>query len=162
MAFHVERTENFDSEYTEMNNRAVSSSGDRYEYCDETALPEKRYSYRVCLSGSGGERECYGPVELAVPGQVSHFVLNQNYPNPFNPLTTVSFSVANNGLVQLSVYSISGARIAVLMQKDLSPGKYEVSWDGRDTIGRPVPSGVYLFRLEAGDFVATRKMVLLR
>jgi hypothetical protein len=85
------------------------------------------------------------------------FALNQNYPNPFNPRTKISFDIGRTSLVTLMVYDLLGNEIATLVKDHLSPGSYEIQWtaDGQ-------PSGVYFYRLTAGEFVETRRLVLLR
>ncbi len=75
---------------------------------------------------------------------------------------SISFEVAEFGLVHLAVYSVTGTQLATLIQKELAPGRYQVSWDGRDGVGDTVPSGVYVYKLVAPGYVDTRKMVLLK
>ena len=88
--------------------------------------------------------------------------LAQNYPNPFNPLTQIVFGLAEPAHVSLRVYNAAGQLVRVLIDEELSAARYEKNWDGRDGAGRPVSSGLYFYRLEAGSFIETRKMVLLR
>jgi hypothetical protein len=88
--------------------------------------------------------------------------LAQNYPNPFNPATTVAFSLAKASDVELIIFDVTGARVKTLVDEHRESNKYHVPWDGRDDRGNPVASGVYFYRLIAGDFRATKKMVLLR
>jgi hypothetical protein len=88
--------------------------------------------------------------------------LHQNYPNPFNPATTIAFDLRENADVSLSVYDVAGALVRRLVSRRLPAGTYTSSWDGTDGAGRRVASGVYFYRLVAGDFTATRKMVLLK
>ncbi len=90
------------------------------------------------------------------------YALSQNYPNPFNPMTTISFTVPERDRVTLDVYDLRGRRISRLMDKFVMPGYYSVQWDGRDEGGRRLASGVYLYRLEAGDKVLTRRMLLVK
>jgi len=92
----------------------------------------------------------------------SEFRLHTNRPNPFNPTTTIRFDLPRRARVVLSVYAISGRRVTVLADGHYGPGVFERTWDGRDDRGREVASGVYFTRLVAGDFTATKKMVLLR
>ncbi|MBL8015876.1 MAG: T9SS type A sorting domain-containing protein, partial [Ignavibacteria bacterium] len=94
----------------------------------------------------------------------SEFSLEQNYPNPFNPSTHFNFGIAVSGFVRLAVYNVLGKEVAVIVNKQLQPGKYEVEWNAAD-----YPSGVYYYRLEVvneGDaaptFTETGKMVLLK
>ncbi len=85
-----------------------------------------------------------------------------NYPNPFNPTTTISFSIQNNSNVELTVFNIKGQRVKQLISDQLSAGEYSVFWDGRDENYKPVGSGIYLYKLIAGDFQRVRKMILMK
>jgi hypothetical protein len=100
-----------------------------------------------------------GPAEPAMPGR---YTLHQNYPNPFNPETSIRYSLAQDGLARLTVYNVLGQEVAALVDGHQAAGPYEVTWDGRDASGRLVSSGLYFYRLQAGDFVGTKKMVFLR
>ena len=90
------------------------------------------------------------------------FALNNNYPNPFNPTTQISFDLASESPTELSIFNVFGQRIRTWSYQQRSPGSYSVIWNGRDEGGALVSSGVYLYRLTAGDFIKTRKMTLLR
>jgi len=94
------------------------------------------------------------------------FELFQNVPNPFNPSTRIAFSIPDTGVdridATMSIYDASGRRVDGLPLVDLSPGQHEVIWDGRDSAGQPVPSGVYFYRIEAGGFRSVKKMLLLK
>jgi hypothetical protein len=83
-------------------------------------------------------------------------------PNPFNPRTTLGFALGRGGDVQLEVLDLMGRRVAQLVAEPLAAGRHEVTWDGRDRAGRPLPSGTYLARLQTPDGVATGKLVLAR
>jgi hypothetical protein len=88
--------------------------------------------------------------------------LYQNNPNPFNPSTTLRFSLEGRGPVSLTVYDVAGRLVDVLVDEVMDAGPHEVVWDGLDKAGRAVASGIYMYRLEAGEFKETRKMVLIR
>ncbi len=88
--------------------------------------------------------------------------LGQNYPNPFNPTTSIAFSLENRSRVAIAIYNVIGQKVGQLAGDELAAGDHTIVWDGRDDSGQPLPTGVYLYRLQAGDFVATRKMLLLR
>jgi len=88
--------------------------------------------------------------------------LHQNYPNPFNPSTRIDVLMPKSGRARMTVYDVSGRRVATIFDGVLNAGPHVVSWDGRDSGGRSAASGVYLCRLEACGSVLTRKMVLLR
>jgi len=87
------------------------------------------------------------------------FHLDQNYPNPFNPVTKIKFDISGTSVAQtfLSVYDILGHEVSVLVNQQLQPGTYEVNWNASG-----FPSGVYYYRLEAGTFTETKKMVLIK
>jgi hypothetical protein len=88
--------------------------------------------------------------------------LAQNAPNPFNPSTTISFGIASPGRVTLSIYDVSGRLVRTLLDEPRSAGLYRQTWDGRNAGGATVSSGVYFYRLRAGAFSETKKMVLAR
>ena len=88
--------------------------------------------------------------------------LHQNYPNPFNPATSVAFSLSSREHVTLAVYSVSGRRVAVLIDSEVDPGVSSVRWDGRDAEGLDVSSGTYFARMTVGSELFERKMTLLR
>jgi len=93
------------------------------------------------------------------------FSLSQNHPNPFNPSTTINYTVpegAGEYRVRLSVYSLRGQLVKILVDATQFEGAYSVNWDGTAKNGRRVSSGVYFYRLVAGDYISTRKMVILK
>ena len=85
-----------------------------------------------------------------------------NYPNPFNPTTTLSFSLQNNSNVELSIYNIKGQKVKQLFRNQLSSGQHSVVWDGKDDQNKSVTSGIYFYKLKAGEFEEIKKMLLLR
>jgi hypothetical protein len=88
--------------------------------------------------------------------------LEQNHPNPFNPVTTIRFTLPSQGFVDMKVYDVSGRAVRTLVSEEMPAGEHRVLWDGRNNGGGPVASGVYFYRIVAGNQTATRKMVLLR
>jgi parallel beta-helix repeat protein len=90
------------------------------------------------------------------------FVLEQNYPNPFNPDTRIMISLPEMAEVKLEIYNILGQKVATLLDNYLEAGEYNVRWDGRDSEGEPLPTGIYLYKLQAGDMRETKKMLLLK
>ncbi len=87
--------------------------------------------------------------------------LNQNYPNPFNPATTISFSLAQAGAVNLSVYDTAGRLVRTLVSESLTSGPHAILWNGQDESGRMVASGIYLYRLATPDHTLGGKMTLV-
>jgi hypothetical protein len=108
-----------------------------------------------------------GAAWVFVPGTTSiqqssnetpmNFMLDQNYPNPFNPSTNIQFALPQSGFVTLEIFSVTGERVDVLFSEELSAGKYNYEWNGSN-----LTSGIYFYRLNAGNFVETRKMILLK
>jgi len=90
------------------------------------------------------------------------FQLSQNYPNPFNPTTTISFEIGRSHQVRIEIFNIRGQVVKLLNDQQMSAGRHKVSWDGRDYAGNSAASGMYFYRVRAGEFVQTNKMVLLR
>ena len=88
--------------------------------------------------------------------------LGQNWPNPFNPETRISFTLSAPGPVRISIYDALGRFVRTLVDGQRAAGEYTERWDGRDRFGRQVATGVYFYRMDAGGFLQTRKMLLLR
>jgi len=84
------------------------------------------------------------------------------YPNPFNPETTIRYELASRVHVSLRVYDVSGAVVRTLVSGDKPAGSYSLTWSGRDDHGSAVGSGVYFYRITAGDFSDVRKMTLVK
>jgi len=90
------------------------------------------------------------------------YALEQNYPNPFNPNTTIRYQLSKRSVTVMEVFNLLGQRVKTLVNAEQVTGTYAVVWDGRNDAGYSVASGTYLYRLRAGDFVATRKLLLMR
>lgn len=90
------------------------------------------------------------------------FELSQNYPNPFNPMTVIKYSVPSRSLVVVEVFDILGRKVKTLVNGTKPAGHHEVVWTGVNSAGETVASAVYLYRIKAGSFVESRKMLLLK
>jgi len=90
------------------------------------------------------------------------YALHQNYPNPFNPATIIEYDLPQASLVHLEIYNVLGQKVATLVEQPQAAGRYRVLWDGRDETGARAVSGIYVYRLRAGDFVQARKMIFAR
>jgi hypothetical protein len=103
---------------------------------------------------------------VGAPAVPVEFSLHQNYPNPFNPETTIRFDIPaaseKDIRVRLSVYNIAGQLVRTLLDQEREPGVHEIRWDSRDNSGNLAASGIYLYSISAGDFFATKKMMLLK
>jgi len=101
---------------------------------------------------------CDGPVGVEEDEVVpANYSLSQNYPNPFNPATTIKYSIPQSSFVKIRVFNTIGQEIAVLVNQEKSIGNYEVSFNASN-----LPSGIYFYRIEAGDFTQTKKMILMK
>jgi len=90
------------------------------------------------------------------------FNLAQNYPNPFNPFTRISFAIPSKSFVTLTIYDMLGREVNKLINEDLNAGTYNVDWNGKDLFGNKVASGTYIYRISAGKYNMSKKMILLK
>ncbi|MDP6401902.1 MAG: FlgD immunoglobulin-like domain containing protein, partial [Candidatus Marinimicrobia bacterium] len=95
-------------------------------------------------------------------GIPDEFALYNNYPNPFNPITNIKYDIPEVADVHLEIYNVAGQRIRTLVQGQQEPGRYKVQWAAKNDYGRPVASGMYIYRIRAGDFVSVKKLVLMK
>ena len=124
------------------------------------------------MAGSGGSFSWGGPYNFTLVNPLvvgpdgsrlpDRFALSQNYPNPFNPATEIRFDLPTRSHVTLSVYNLLGQRVRALLDEERGAGTWTVTWNGTDENGRAVSSGMYFFKMDAGSFTATRKMILLK
>ena len=101
-------------------------------------------------------------LEHFTEGTPDAFALDQNFPNPFNSGTVIRFTLPQNQDIELSVYNLAGQKVATLVQGQRAAGSYAIHWDGRDDQERALASGLYLYRLRAGEQTSTRKLLLLQ
>jgi hypothetical protein len=92
----------------------------------------------------------------------TEYNIHQNYPNPFNPVTTLQYNLPVNGLVSIIIYNILGKEVKTLVNTTQDAGYKSVNWNATNNYGKPVSAGVYLYQIQAGEFVQTKKMVLLK
>jgi hypothetical protein len=130
-----------------------------YEYVDRSVLNDVTYTYRLVSYDINGAVNEYELTAAATPrGAVpTEYSLAQNHPNPFNPNTSISYSVKEKGFVSLKVYNLMGQEVATLVSEQKLAGRYSVEFTAKD-----LSSGVYVYRLEVNNFVAQKKMVLLK
>jgi len=133
-----------------------------YSFVDKN-LKQGQYLYRLKQINMDGSYKYSNEVEVQIqPGKYS---LEQNYPNPFNPSTKITYSISAVGtslmkflqFVQLKVYDVLGNEVATLVEEYREAGRYEITFNASD-----LASGMYLYILKAGDFVETKKMILVR
>jgi hypothetical protein len=140
-----------------VNGYGTTTEPNNYSYVDDNVVPGKYY-YRLKQVDFDGTYEYSEIVEVEYefvgPGK---FELNQNYPNPFNPSTVITYSVPGAEFVTLKVYDILGNEIAVLVEGECEAGTYNVEFNSTG-----LSSGTYFYRMQAGSYTDTRKMILLK
>jgi hypothetical protein len=90
------------------------------------------------------------------------FAISQNYPNPFNPTTTFDYAVSTQAFVAIKVYNLLGQEVRTLVSQEMEVGVHQTAWDGKDNVGAEVPTGMYLYKMIAGGFSETKKMMFLK
>lgn len=141
-------------------------------YLDRDVNPGNRYYYRLAAVDYSGNWSDFSSEFSVVITSVDQklgvpevYSLAQNYPNPFNPGTSIRFGLPSDSqgaTVKLIVYNLIGERVKVLVNEALQPGVHTFYWDGRDSFGEAVSSGIYIYRLDAGKFSETKRMILLK
>lgn len=101
-------------------------------------------------------------IEGALTGLPRTYALGQNYPNPFNPATQIRYQLPNQSKVTLIIYNLLGQQVKTLINMTLPAGYYVASWDGKDDRGLTAASGVYFYRIQAGSFIKTKKMLFMK
>jgi YVTN family beta-propeller protein len=162
--FRVMRAESQDGVYRALGNapvpaQGVSGQGSSYAYRDGTIHANTKYYYKLREVVAGEDGADFGP--FAVEFRVQ-FALDPNVPNPFNPTTTIRYSIAQAGDVNLVIYDVTGRLVRTLVNEKQQPNTYRVVWNGVNDHGQPVASGMYFYKLTAGKYHQTRKMMLLK
>ncbi|MCU0343296.1 MAG: PQQ-dependent sugar dehydrogenase [Ignavibacterium sp.] len=155
--FKIERSRD-GSDYEEIffiGGNGTTTNRNVYSYLDET-VSSGIYYYRLKQVNFDGSFEYLNTVAINL-GKPTEFVLKQNFPNPFNPKTVISFQIPVEGLVNLVVYDVPGNEVITLLNEQKTAGIYDVDFDASK-----LTSGIYFYKLTAGDFSLTRKMILLK
>ena len=138
-----------------VNGNGTTSELQLYSYTDTEVL-SGNYQYRLKQIDYDGSFE-YSKIIEAEIGTPYYFFLSQNNPNPFNPSTQINYSIKKAGLVQLRVYDLLGKEIANLVNTNKEAGDYSVDFNAAQ-----LPSGIYIYRMQSGDFVSSKKMILIK
>jgi len=161
--FHILRSDAENGLFNRLSEEMIAAAGDAkgasYEYRDGTVRPNRSYYYKLEEVTAEGPGSVHGPYELVYK---LTFGLEQNTPNPFNPTTAIRFSIASDTNVRLLVYDVAGRRVRTLVDGNKRADVYKVVWDGTNDAGQSVATGIYFYRITAGKFVQTKKMLLLK
>jgi hypothetical protein len=172
MAFDVRFNE--DMKYAfESGDIEVLNTSDNLTISYDVIIDAGEYMNWVLTSESGEEYLLEGTGEITVPTEETFtlerkaiipisYTLHQNYPNPFNPITSLRYDLPEQAQVTLTVYDLIGREVTQLVNTAQEAGYRSVQWNATDMHGKPVSAGVYLYQIRAGEFVQTRKMVLLK
>ncbi|MGH7595038.1 MAG: Ig-like domain-containing protein [bacterium] len=160
--FNILRGRSGSGRFEKINQRLIPARQDgQYIFVDDNVDAGGRYYYKLEAVDLSGNVTLHGPVNVEVTAPQS-YVLQQNYPNPFNPTTQIRYELPKSGRVVLSIYNSLGQEVRRLVEREQSAGYHLATWNGRDQQGKPVPSGVYHYRLQVGDYVATKRMVMAK
>jgi YVTN family beta-propeller protein len=159
--FNVLRSQDLESGYERVTDIPVPARGEKssYAFDDDKVRPNRTYYYKLQEVSKDVNGQMFGPYTFV---SVARFVLEQNAPNPFNPTTVIRFTLPEDSHVRLAIYDVGGRLVRTLVDDKRMADFYEITWDGRDGSGNSVASGVYFYRIDAGEHRATKKMVMLK
>lgn len=144
----------------EFSNFVYDSSSGRICFAYSTWIADRYASHRIFFQSA--KVDIVTDIPDDQPSLPRQFSLSQNYPNPFNPTTAIRFYLQSRTHTRLQIYNVLGELVATLVDAQMAAGQHELTWDGLSQKGLPAASGIYLYRLEAGDQATTRKMILLK
>lgn len=156
--FEVERSTNKINwiQITFINGCGNSNSPKKYSYIDDK-ISSGNYYYRLKQIDTDGAFDYSKEIEVSIDNLPIAFALEQNYPNPFNPATKINYALPTDRLVVLTIYDAIGKEVATIVNEYEQAGNYSIEFNGST-----MPSGMYFYRLQAGSFVETKKMLLLK
>jgi len=102
------------------------------------------------------------PLSIDEASLPTEYAIHQNYPNPFNPVTTLRYDLPENALVNITIYDMLGREVKTLINQTQDAGYKSIIWDATNDYGKPVSAGIYLYQIQAGEYISTKKMVLLK
>lgn len=154
--FEVERKINSEWQtITFVNGYGNSNSPKEYSYVDKNPIGGNKFIYRLKQIDNDGVYEYSSEVEVTITPY--KFELFQNYPNPFNPVTKIRYQLPIKSTVSILIYNILGSEVFIFREAEKEPGIYELEFNAGS-----LPSGSYIYRIQAGNFVDTKKMILMK
>lgn len=162
LGFFILRGRAQDGPYTRLNAELIPTHGaGSYSFHDITVQAGLTYFYKLTDVSLNGQLTDHGPVSIRV-ALPTKTIVHPNYPNPFNPSTTIRFELPQHELVKLEVFNLSGQKVRQLLAEEMVGGYHHCTWDGRDETGSLLSSGIYYLRFQAGSFVQTSRLLLLK
>jgi len=139
-------------------------------FCDPDSGDYSLAENSPCVGAGqdGSNMGAYGigcdPIILSISNELLPvtYILHQNYPNPFNPVTTLRYDLPENSLVNVTVYDMLGRQVKTLINQTQDAGYRSIVWDATNDYGKPVSAGIYLYQIQAGEYISTKKMILLK
>ena len=160
--FNIER-QTEDEKWTEIGfveGHGTISIPHTYSFTDENP-PMEILFYRIKQTDFDGEFTYYEPIKVTISAPET-FVLLQNYPNPFNPYTEINYQLPKKEHVSIIIYNLQGQKVRTLVEGMQVANYYSIGWDSKDSWGRELPTGIYMYRIKAGTFIESKKMLLLK
>lgn len=168
--FHVLRSDSPEGPFMRVSSALIPGHGTtsdlhEYEFIDPNVEWDKTYYYKlheISTTFMDTSKTYYGPFVVQTGKAPSAFQLSQNYPNPFNPSTEIQYAITEPGHVTLTIFNLLGKEVKTLVDEDKPAGIYQVQWDGKDALGKETPSGIYFYRITAGEKSEIRKMTKIK
>lgn len=146
--------------------QGADGAGDLVEFTFRTQGPPEATDFQILdgvLVDLAGSIDAINNIEIGnLKALPSDYSLEQNLPNPFNPSTTIKYQLPASGEVSLVIYNLLGQQVRTLLKETVDAGFHSIVWDGKNELGTQVASGVYIYRLQAGDFSTAKRMMLLK
>lgn len=146
--------------------QAAEGNGELVEFTfrtGETPLPTDFQILEGVLVDLTGGVDLVHNIEIGnLKPMPDDYGMDQNLPNPFNPSTTINYQLPEAGRIKMMVYNLLGQEVRALVNEELDAGFHSVIWDGKNELGRQVASGVYMYRIQAGDYTKTLRMMMLK
>ncbi len=157
-SFNVYR-EDGNGNFVKLNDSPLADNSD---FTDSEVIEGKSYEYKFGMVLPDGEEVTFGPMTAVRSRRPVVASLMPSVPNPMTAETEIRYSIASDAPVTLAVYDLTGAVVKTLVSESMKAGQYSVTWNATDETGRKVANGVYFYRLSAGDFAQSRKLVVMR
>ncbi|NQT27930.1 T9SS type A sorting domain-containing protein [candidate division KSB1 bacterium] len=170
LGFNILRADRANGEFSKVTTAMIPGQGNSsdyqdYKFVDHSAEWGKSYFYMIhelTLEAGEDSKAYFGPIGVSTDKTPSTFGLSQNYPNPFNPETQIRYYLSEQTAVSLKIYNLLGEEVYTLSDGIQPEGVYTVQWNGQDATGRNLASGIYFYKLIAGDHVQIKKMTKMQ